>query len=151
MFSEEEKEYEGEEEEGERNQEDERGEEREREKEYEGEEEEEEKEKSSLQSYAVLAETSSSSHCLLLRAPRVLSSQGPGRRSARKLLGDNYALLSKREQTIAESLVSCGHGHLFSAWPPKGTRDSAKRALLTAAASSIDGAASDVEAKRLGA
>jgi len=67
----------------------------------------------------------------------------------KSVLGDNYALLTPKERRVAASLAASGHGWLLSHWPPRGTNDEAKRALVAAAASNMDKAAAEMEEMRL--
>lgn len=69
----------------------------------------------------------------------------------RRALGSNYKLLSHEERQVARSLITHGHGHLFQAWPKRGVNDGAKRRLIAAARSFMEGAGADpaLEAARL--
>jgi len=71
-----------------------------------------------------------------------------GVRAAHAMLGDNLQLFSPKERKVVDALAASGYGHLFRSWPPRGTKDAAKRSLIAAASSGMDGAISGLEAKR---
>jgi len=80
---------------------------------------------------------------ILSRAPR------PGKQAVKAILGSNYNVLSQKERQIAAALMAGGYSYLFASWPPSGQRDAAKRELITAAASRMDAAISEVEQQRI--
>jgi hypothetical protein len=70
-------------------------------------------------------------------------------RAVRRALGRNLGWMSGAEKRLVATLVAAGKGHLLAGWPPAGTRDEQKRALLRAAADALGGAAPGLEADRL--
>lgn len=66
-----------------------------------------------------------------------------------RVLGSNYRLLSRPERQLASVLVSQGQGHLFRAWPGRGTSDASKRAFMARASQYVAGAGAALEQERL--
>ena len=56
----------------------------------------------------------------LFRHERIYVVRRTSSHNAKQILKGNYKLLTREEKRTVSTLLSLGHGHVFSAWPPPG-------------------------------